>query len=186
MNTIQIAQSQAEFNAVQQLHDEINVQELGKKFLKEKKRIVDAPPVVLFAEKDGKTVGSVTCTFSPWHTNMLLYWGYAQPSFDAKIGLSESFFVHKDFRNSRIAYELVIGIYVQALRQGSHITLIQSEPHLEKLYTKLGFKVYRRIETANGLRLQYYINPWDIDHLKEVRSPFYRAFKEHLGLLETF
>lgn len=181
---VKIAKTEGEYRAVRELRYNVNFKELGKDYLFDNQEEIDQDATILFAEKDDQVIGTVRCLFVNYSEEIEDYWGLGRPISRSKIGLTDRLAVLPEYRNSRAAYQLVTQIYKQALLEGSHLALMECEQHLLAFYEHMGFRAFRRVIHSYGLRHQLYINPWNVSHLAEVRSPFlgeYNRYQEDMN-----
>ncbi|MCR9063199.1 MAG: GNAT family N-acetyltransferase [Cytophagales bacterium] len=181
-----VARTKKEFEEVQSLRYQVNMEELGKEYLFRNSQCDESKYHVLYASRNKHVIGSLRCQFTPYSKELHTYWGIREPEFNTKVSVVDRLVVHPAYRHTRVAFDLTVGIYKQALREGSHIALIEAEEHLLKMYEKIGFRVYRETHYSYGQRFQMYINPWDIDYLRKVRSPFYQEFHNYLKLISSY
>jgi GNAT superfamily N-acetyltransferase len=183
---VKIASTKADYDAVRELRHKIIFEELGKNYLFDNQEEIDQNATVLIVEKDDQIIGTVRCLFVDYSEEIQEHWGINRPLSKSKIGLTDRLAVLQPYRNSRAAYMLVTQIYKQALLEGSHLALMECEDHLLPFYEHLGFRAYRKSMLPYGLRNQLYINPWNVGHLTEVRSPFLGEYQRYQTEINSF
>lgn len=184
--TIRTAKTRDEMDAIHSLRYMVNMQELGKAFLFNNDDKTDSHSVLLYAKRNELLVGSLRCNFLYYNKGINEYWGIKKPDFKSKIALVDRLVIHPVYRNTRVAYDLTTNIYKQALLKGSHIALIETEEHLIKMYTKIGFQVYREVKYSYGIRYQMFINPWDAEYLRKINSPFFNEYAAYIQKVNSF
>jgi hypothetical protein len=174
-----------EWHKAQEIMMAVNHAELGKNFLQEEVAF-DENVCTLYAEWEGKAVGCVRCHFEKPSAQELLKRGLNVPEGFHKVALTDRLLILPEFRQSRAVLYLVNEIYRQALLQSTHLALMECEDHLLKFYKRMGFRAYRYVNYDYGGRYQLFINPWDINHLETVRSPFVNVFKQFMSEVYDF
>ncbi|AWV97896.1 GNAT family N-acetyltransferase [Arcticibacterium luteifluviistationis] len=183
---INAATTPEELDAIKSLRYLVNQQELQKSFLLKNEDLTDAQSVILYAKRNEAIIGSLRCTFKFDNLEIREYWGTQKPSFKSRVALVDRLVIHPTYRKTRVAYDLTTRIYKQALLEGCHIALIETEEHLIKMYEKIGFQVYREIRHDYGLRFQMFINPWDTAYLNAIKSPFFQEYTDYIKMVNGF
>jgi predicted GNAT family N-acyltransferase len=183
---INISKTNKELENILALRYLVNMEELGKSFLFYDDDSIDKSSTQLYAQRNDNAIGSLRCHFKYFDENIHDYWGLEKPHFNSKVALVDRLVIHPSYRKTRVAYDLCTHIYKQALLEGCHLALIETEKHLIKMYEKIGFQVYREVFHKYGIRFQLFINPWDAAYLKEIKSPFYPQFLAYIQMVNAF
>ena len=183
---ISAAKTKAEIEAIQALRYLVNMQELGKEFLFKDDANSDLKSMLLYAERNDAVIGSLRCKFIFENKGIRDYWAIQKPNFKSKVALVDRLVIHPTYRKTRVAYDLTTSIYKQALLEGCHIALIETEAHLVGMYEKVGFQVYREVTHDYGHRFQMFINPWDSEYLRNIKSPFHEQYTAYIQMVNAF
>lgn len=184
MKIIKVSNSK-EWKIAQNVMYAVNHAELGKDFLIEEETF-DESVCTLYAEWEGKAVGCVRCFFEKPSAEDLSKRGLNVPEGFHKVALTDRLLIMPEFRQSRAVLHLVNEIYRQALLESTHLALMECEDHLLKFYKRMGFRPYRYVQYEYGGRYQLFINPWDINHLETVRSPFVTVYRQFMSEVYQF
>lgn len=183
---IKIAETQKELEKVVRLRYEVNTVELQKSFLPEGPELKDQNATQILAIKEGQLLGCLRFSMPESEEGLVGHWGIQSSQQNLKIAVTDRLAVLPEFRNSRVAYLLMMAVYRQALISDAKLALIETEERLLKMYQRLGFSAYREKHYEFGKRLQLFINPWDAHRLTELKSPFASAYQQYIDELNAF
>ncbi|WP_304233153.1 GNAT family N-acetyltransferase [Jiulongibacter sediminis] len=180
---IKIADSENELEEVIKLRYEVNTLELQKDFLPKGFEPKDRHAVQLLASQNEQLLGCLRYRMPDSSDDLTEEWGIRH---NLKIAITDRLAVLPKYRNSRVAYLLMLAVYKQALLSDAKLALIETEEHLLKMYRRLGFMPYREKQYAFGKRFQLFINPWDVKRLTELNSPFASVYEKYMQELNAF
>lgn len=113
---------------------------------------------------------------------------FSMPKFDeffnnnglTPIGLATKVIVSPKYRNSSVFYLLVMKLYEKIREQQIDFCFGGCNPYLLSFYEKLGFRRYTQgfTDCGYGYLLPIVLIAEDIDHIRSVRSPFYRLARK--------
>ncbi|MCG9876234.1 MAG: GNAT family N-acetyltransferase [Leptospiraceae bacterium] len=103
------------------------------------------------------------------------------PFYPNSISMTTKLLVLDKYRNSMAASLLCMSAYEIHREWGLQFNIIDTRPHLVRLYQQLGYRFYKENinhpEFGNAIPLVLILD--DLDYLKEVRSPFQRIAKKY-------
>ena len=183
---IKIADSENELEEVMKLRYEVNTLELQKDFLPKGFEPKDRNAIQLLASQNEQLLGCLRYRMPNNTDGLIQDWGIQLSHEGVKIAITDRLAVLPRYRNSRVAYLLMLAVYKQALLSEAKLALIETEEHLLRMYRRLGFILYREKQYAFGKRFQLFINPWDVKRLTELNSPFASVYDEYMQELNSF
>ena len=183
---IKIADSANEMEEVIRLRYVVNTLELQKGFLPKGFEPEDKFAIQLLASQNDQLLGCLRFRIEDSSNGVMEEWGIQHGLKNLKIAITDRLAVLPRYRNSRVAFSLMMAVYKQALYSDVKLALIETEEHLLKMYRRLGFMPYREKQYAFGKRFQLFINPWDIKRLTELKSPFISVYEMYIQELNAF
>ena len=145
----------------------------------------DAHSHHIFAESEGEVVGSIRITsgqfcaeYDEYNETYELapFLGEFSPD---QIAVVTRLMVNGAYRGSALSLHLIKITAEHCQKEGIECVFIDCQPHLVPLYQRYGFRSYRTVfnDPYVGILVPLVIVLPDLDHLAEVRSPFYKIFK---------
>lgn len=187
---IKTAETAEERQRIFRFRYEVYVDEMGKKpsVTNHEARTIqdelDDGAILLYAEADGELVGTVRLNVmrqKPFPETWQRL--YHIPAFAADYGdqmsMTSRMMVAKQWRGSAVSAALVVAVYHAGRNAGSLFDFCNCAPSLIEFYEQIGFRRFAPgFEDAdNGYRIPLVMLVRDLDHLKQVRSPLYRAVR---------
>lgn len=178
---IRVAQSDSEKREVYKLRYKVYIEEMQRdsKYLvdgeDELKDPYDENGYILYAQKDGKVLGSLRL-----HTNENIPLEYIKlykiedlmSAFPERTSITTKFVVDKDYRTTNVAYELAKSVFEYGKSKGILFNIIDTNPYLLRFYQKMGYRLYtnnvNHPEYGNVLPMMLID---DKDYLNTVGSP---------------
>ncbi len=185
---IQLAETQEEREAIFRLRYEIYIEEMNRKqsYADHATRAVvepfDTTGHLFYAEADGEVVGTVRINFrkeGQLECEDLYDMEAFSPYYPNKVSMSTKLMVKKSFRSTPIASLLCLKIYEFSRENDIALDFIDTNPHLVRLYSQVGYRLYKRNidhpDYGNVIPMVFLLD--DLEYLKEIRSPFLRIAK---------
>lgn len=184
---IKKAETIDEARMIQDLINEVNLSELGKKHLEFSRcdTLLNNPNHFLLSKYDANEVlGALRCKY--FYSDEYLFSKFMIRNNEPKIKFAyvDRLVVKRSKRKTYVAYQLAQKIYQLGLRDSVNICLIEVEEKLVGLYNKLGFKLVRTVEYDFGIRSQLFLNLLDRVNLNRSNSPFIRDLDHHLACVD--
>ena len=140
----------------------------------------------IFAESGGEIVGSIRITSGQYCAESDEYdeTYKLKPFLDEfradQIAVVTRLMVNASYRGSALSLHLVKVTAEYCLKEGIECVFIDCQPHLVPLYQRYGFRSYRTVfnDPYVGILVPLVFVFSDLDHLAEVRSPFYKMVKK--------
>lgn len=192
MTQVLVANTAEERQMIYQFRYQVYVEEMGKnpryadhsqKQLKDK---LDDIATLLYLKIDGEI--AATLRHNPLHFSSLpeaLQHALALDRFtarfaDAALSFSSRFMIAPQWRNSLAAGAIVTEIYKIARDHGTQFDFSHASPWLVPFYENLGYRRYMDnfLDQDAGLQVPMVLLLEDIEHLRAVRSPFYRSARK--------
>jgi GNAT superfamily N-acetyltransferase len=185
-NTIKLAATEMEREAIYRHRYDIYILELGKSHIPadHNRRMLadeaDGSADLLYAILDGVVIGSTrmqrgaSMLFSAVNKEMYQTVAISKALDPEKIVIVDRLMVRPEHRRSRVTTELMNNTYVCMLNKGIKLALINTEEKYLHLYLRFGFRVYGDpLYTALGEpRYRMALFLCDSRHLAKVNSPF--------------
>lgn len=100
---------------------------------------------------------------------------------EGAVTVSSRLMIAPEYRNSSIISVLVLDSYRDSLERGNQFDLLCSAPWLLPFYANMGYRRYTDhfLDPEVGLQVPQVLVLEDVEHLKSVRSPFYRVARHY-------
>ena len=160
-------------------------QEYADHGLKTVEEPLDETGRILLAEDEhGQVVGTVRLNYGS-DTDFGYYTGlYGMECvgsiFPQRVSITTKLMVTPELRGGTLGCRLAIATYRDALRDGVLFDFIDCNPHLEQVFTRLGYRRYmgRILHPEYGDVLPMILPLTDLDHLEAVGSPFAKICRD--------
>lgn len=183
-----------ELRQVYQFRYSVYVEEMKRpqRYANHESRIVveplDTHAHILAAFDKDKLVGTVRINFCR-DSNLNYYeelYGlreFASHHYPFAVSITTKFMVAREYRRTLLSARLATELYKLALREGIKVDFIDCNAHLESYFESLGYRRYKPPVNHHeyGQVLPMMLNLTDLNHLKHVRSPFYKPAFEILS-----
>jgi len=188
MAQVLVATTPEERQAIYQFRYNVYVEEMGKnpRYANHAERLLkdelDDTATLLYLMVDGKMAATVRrnllhLSSLPTTLNQALQIDRFKAAFPAStLSFDSRFMVAPEWRNSFVAGLIVTEVYKMARQQGVQFDFSHASPWLVPFYENLGFRRYTDnfLDEDAGLQIPMVSLFEDIEHLRLVRSPFYR------------
>ena len=188
--TVSLAKSEEEKLKIYQLRYEIYIDELkrNQEFADHAKKTIQEPwdetAHLLYVKDEDAIVGTLRINRKldgPLEYEELYDLEKFAPYFPNSVSMTTKLLVKDKYRNSMAASLLCMSAYDLHREWGIQFNIIDTRPHLVRLYQQLGYRFYKENihhpEFGNAIPLVLILD--DVDYLKEVRSPFQRNAKRY-------
>lgn len=146
--------------------------------------------VLLYAKSGSEIIGTLRINigllsdFSSFWVQVLSLKRFAQFSNNQKFAYTSKFMVSQSYRNSTVSYLLASKSYELCCKGQVLFNFGVCTFHLLRLYEQFGFRRYGRnfVDDGYGLLAPYVLLVDDIEHLRAVRSPFFRQARKRNSL----
>jgi CRP-like cAMP-binding protein len=185
---IKKAETEAEKENIYRLRYEIYVGEMQRKqtYADHKKKQIKEPfdetAILLYAEIDGETVGTIRVNLrkdGPLECEELYNLEKFEPFFPEKISMTTKLMVKEAHRSGMTTSLLCLETYHVFRKNGITLDFIDTNPHLVRLYQQLGYRFYKENishpDYGDVIPLVFVTN--DIEYLRSVHSPLQRLAK---------
>lgn len=190
--TIRLAETPQDRHRVFRFRYGIYVQEMGRpqEYADHEAKTIEEPldetgHLYLAEDAAGKVVGTVRSNYGG-ETDFDYYaelYGMrcVGSSFPRKVSITTKLMVNAELRGSSLGCRLALATYRDALKEGILFDFIDCNPHLEMVFTRLGYRHYmgRILHPEYGDVLPMILPLTDLDHLEAVGSPFAKICREH-------
>ncbi len=106
---------------------------------------------------------------------------FSQAFGEGAVSVSSRLMIAPEYRNSSIVGALVLEAYRDSLERGIQFDFLCSAPWLLPFYTNMGYRRYTNhfLDSEVGLQVPQVLVLEDVEHLKSMRSPFYRVARHY-------
>ncbi len=183
---IKICDTYEERLEVYRLRYHVYIIEMGRKqkYADHERKVIEEPidnkSIIFSANKNGTCIGTIRLTIREEHPleceefyGLDKYINYK----DHEIAEVGKFLFLKEYRSTRYILDLLLYAYRWAFMKGIRVVFFNSNPHLLKLYTKVGCKLCGPYFLHPDLKemvapLVFIVD--DLHYLMRIGSPFYR------------
>jgi hypothetical protein len=97
------------------------------------------------------------------------------------------FTVNREYRSSRVPFNLIIAVYEFFLQVGVRAVLLECIPELVNLYLSIGFRPYKAVynDRYTGILTPMFFSTEDLPYMESIRSPLARTLKKVRGQVTT-
>jgi len=191
--TLGIATTPEEKLEIYRLRYQIYAEEMSKKFpnMDHNNKLLfdelDDWGVLLYAKSGSEMIGTLRINigllsdFSPFWVQVLSLKRFTQFSKNnQKFAYTSKFMVSQSYRNSTVSYLLSSKSYELCCKEQVPFNFGVCTFHLLRLYEQFGFRRFGRnfVDDGYGLLAPYVLLVDDIEHLRTVRSPFFRQARK--------
>jgi len=186
---IKIAKTKIEKEAIFLFRYEIYINELGKFFLNKNKadnkfsdELDDDAYIIYSEDQSGNIIGCVRFLIQCQDERLTRKYKLQKDFQDNKLIQIDRFMIDKKHRGSSLSLRFMLWMYKFALKCNVHTCLIEVEPHLVKLYQKLGFVEYDESYVNNDKsrrRILCFLELRDKNALEKVGSPLLAILNTH-------
>lgn len=146
--------------------------------------------VLLYAKAGEEIIGTLRINiglltdFSSFWVQALSLNRFAQFKNNQKFAYTSKFMVSESYRNSTVSYLLSSKSYELSYNQQVQFSFGVCTFHLLRLYEQFGFRRFGRnfVDDGYGLLAPYVLLVDDVEHLRAVRSPFFRQARKRTHL----
>ncbi|TGN13152.1 GNAT family N-acetyltransferase [Leptospira ilyithenensis] len=187
---VRLAQNSEDREKIFQLRYDIYVQEMNRKqsFADHEKARIHEPyddtGHLFLAEDDDQVIGTVRINFrkdGELECENLYDMGHFQPFYPNQVSMSTKLMVRREYRSSAAASMLCMKIYEHARENGILIDFIDTNPHLVRLYSQVGYRLYKKNidhpDYGNVIPMVFLLD--DHEYLRQIHSPFLRLAKRY-------
>ncbi|TGN17322.1 GNAT family N-acetyltransferase [Leptospira idonii] len=187
---VRLAETAEDKEKIFQLRYDIYVQEMNRKqsFADHSKARIHEPyddtGYLFLAEDEGTVVGTVRINFrrhGVLECEELYDMEQFRPFYPDKVSMSTKLMVKREYRSSAAASMLCMKIYEHARDNGILIDFIDTNPHLVRLYSQVGYRLYKKNidhpDYGNVIPMAFLLD--DNDYLRQIHSPFLRLAKRY-------
>lgn len=105
----------------------------------------------------------------------------------AQLSVTSRLVVAATWRGSTVLGQLLNAIFSLARERGVRINFCNCAPSLVRLYEQLGYRRYRHgyVDEALGYQVPLVMLTEDLEHLRRIRSPFYRVARRFEAKQDT-
>jgi predicted GNAT family N-acyltransferase len=182
---INVAQTEAERNAIYEFRYQVYIEEMGKPYTQadhERRRLsdpLDEKATLLYSTRGGKIVSTIRIN---WGEDVRAFGTFAKSCNLAMfqcfptqaLSFCSRLMVHRDHRYSALAAALSIAAYQLGREQGVQFNFAHCAPRLVRLFERMGFRQYtqRFHDSEAGEQIPLVLVIEDVEHLRSTRSPF--------------
>lgn len=190
MITIRKATSPTDKEKVFRLRYDIYIGEMDREqiFVDHESRQVQEPSDdtghLYLAEDDGVPVGTVRINFrkeGDLECEELYEMERFKPFYPNRVSMTTKLMVREAYRNSSVAARLIVAVYEHARREKIQFDFIDCNPHLLRMYQKIGHRIYRTTisHPEYGTVIPMVMILDDVAYFERIGSPLRRAQSRH-------